>query len=239
MTDTVLRTKTDQSVDAEILAIRNLIEQHAVQAEPAPMSKAKAIVKPAPQLHDTRRNSSGPGPNAPLEERSGPRAEERISGGAESPAKPHNPKEAQPSLPRVLLDKAIGKIKTYRPNRRAIVWTSVILLLLLHPVAFVGWTLVAAIFLLAGYLMVGEDAFWRGVISMHGRYARVSPEAARRLRVQARLFARRWDRGLHWLPDRMADSLRAPDVRSLVVADARHEAAMLDRLRRLNTDRTA
>jgi hypothetical protein len=108
-----------------------------------------------------------------------------------------------------------------------------VLLLLLHPLAFIGWCVVAAILALAFYLIIGEDRFWRGVVAAHVRFAGLNPVAARRLKVRARLVARRWDRWIAYLPAGMADVLRSPDVRALVLAEKRHDAVLSDRLSRL------
>jgi hypothetical protein len=135
-----------------------------------------------------------------------------------------------------LLTRLPGSIKAYRPRARIVIATSMLLLLLLYPVAVIGWAVVAAIFLLALYLIVGEDRFWLGAVSLHGRYARINPAGGRRLRVRARLAARRWDRWVAYLPDRLADTLRSPDVRALVLAERRHDAVLTDRLNRLGRE---
>jgi hypothetical protein len=134
------------------------------------------------------------------------------------------------------LSRLPDSIKTYRPSARTVIATCMLLLLLLYPVAVIGWTVVAAIFLLALYLIVGETRFWLGVVSLHGRYTRINPAAGRRLKVRARLTARRWDRWVAYLPDTLADTLRSPDVRALVLAERCHDAVMTDRLNRLGRE---
>ncbi|WP_295314855.1 hypothetical protein [Roseobacter sp.] len=126
------------------------------------------------------------------------------------------------------------RIRAYRPERRAILVTSAVLMLLLQPVFVIGWGVLFGILFVAFYLIVGEERFWKGVISQFRRYARRHPDAARRLKLRAWVLSRRWDRYTAILPDAAADMLRSPDLRAMIVADQKHAAALSERLNRLN-----
>jgi len=126
-----------------------------------------------------------------------------------------------------------SKIRSYEPNRKVILWTSLGLLLVLRPGLVIGWSLFAMFLLLVSYLLSGHDRFWRHVVRLYRSFARRQPQAARRLKVRAYLFARKWDRMLEWLPQGLADTLKSPDLRELMSADARHDSAVADRLTRM------
>lgn len=153
----------------------------------------------------------------------------------------HAPQDTAPKGRRVqmsrLMSRAVQYAKTYRPKRKVIMGTSGALIVLLYPVAVMGWLLVIGILCLALYLIIGQERFWRGIIALFQAYAKKRPGRARVLKVRAYLVAKRWDRAVDWLPDGLADVLRAPDLRAIVAADARHDAVLSDRLGRLHTDR--
>ncbi|QJF50167.1 hypothetical protein [Roseobacter ponti] len=128
----------------------------------------------------------------------------------------------------------LARVRAYRPERRAVLVTSAVLLLLLQPVFVIGWGVLLGILFVAFYLIVGEERFWKGVISQFRRYARRRPDAARRLKVRAWVLSRRWDRYTGILPDAVADMLRSPDLRAMIVADQKHAAALSERLNRLS-----
>jgi hypothetical protein len=130
----------------------------------------------------------------------------------------------------------VQSIASYRPERGRIVRTSLVLMLLLQPLLVLGWSLAAAAGVAIYYLSVGGDAFWRKVISIYRWMQTRWPEMARRIKLRAFVIGRRWDRVLLELPSGLADQLRPPDLRQMMAADARHDAALAERLGRLHDD---
>lgn len=215
--------------DPDLTAIRNLLaESKHDEAEPASgRDLARDMHRNAERLRARTPEQIVPEiAHAPVE------ARQRSAAPKAEPA----PTPASPGLAARMAQAAVRKMRSYRPRTKIILGTSFVLLLLLHPGATIGWLLFALIFLVALYLIVGEDRFCRAVAALHGRYARVSPGAARRLRVRAQLAARKWNRWVLVLPQGLADSLQAPDVRALVMAEARHDAVLTERLGRLDRD---
>ena len=133
----------------------------------------------------------------------------------------------------------LNRIKTYRPERKRILLTSLVLLLLLKPFFVIGWTAVGFIAVVLTFAILGADAFWRKVIDLYRLFARRKPAAARQLKIRAYLVARKWDRILQLAPAGLADQLRPPDLRDIVAADARHETAMQDRLQKIYKEDTS
>jgi hypothetical protein len=131
---------------------------------------------------------------------------------------------------------ALERAKTYDPDTKTILRTSLVLLLILRPFLVIGWTLFAAFVVILTYLFMGPDQFWRQIIALHRAFARRRPEAARVLKLRAYVIARKWDSLLCWVPQGLADMLRSPDLRELIAADARHDEAMAKRLGRLGED---
>ena len=154
------------------------------------------------------------------------------------PAVPEEPKE--PSrfalAGQRATDWVIFKVRTYRPERKSILLTSLVLLVLLKPFMMIGWSLVAAFALLLTFLFLGGDRFWRMVIVLFRAFARRNPSAARVVKLRAYVIARKWNRLMEWVPQGLADCISAPDLREMIAADARHEVALHDRLNRLNRD---
>lgn len=128
------------------------------------------------------------------------------------------------------------RIKSYEPNRRVILGTSFVLLVILRPWLVLGWSLAAAFALLLCYLLAGPDRFWRRVIALHAAYARRRPARARRLKLKACWYARKWDRFIQRLPQGLADTMASPDLRGLMQADERHDAVIAARLKRMDCD---
>lgn len=156
----------------------------------------------------------------------------------------HKPEvaEKQPSRTAELAGRmfrwAFAHVKAYRPERKRILITSLVLLLVLKPFFVIGWTAVFVMGVVLCFAVMGADAFWRKVIDLYQRFARRRPEHARVLKLRAYVVARKWDRLLRFLPAAMADQMRPPDLRDVIAADARHALAMQDRLQRLNKDDT-
>ena len=136
----------------------------------------------------------------------------------------------------ILSRKVMHRMLAYRPDRKAILWTSLVLLLLLQPFFVVGWALFIVAVLVSVLLFLGADTFWRRVISAYGFYAARFPQAARVLKLRAYVVNRKWERLLRWLPAALADQLRCPNLREIIAADVRHVAAMDSRLSRLEQE---
>jgi hypothetical protein len=124
----------------------------------------------------------------------------------------------------------------YRPERRSVLLTASVLLVLLRPGLVLAALLLCGILVAACYCSLGADAFWRRLLGLHQAWARRQPEPARRAWLRAMLLSRKWERLIARWPDRLADRLRPPDLRGLLAADARHHAALSDRLGRLQQD---
>ncbi|MBW4707321.1 hypothetical protein KX928_05930 [Roseobacter sp. YSTF-M11] len=146
--------------------------------------------------------------------------------------------ERRKSIAASVVSLLIVRILRYRPNTKVILGTSFVLMALLQPVFVLGVVLVTLIAVMITYVVLGAETFWRRFLSAFQLYARWFPATARKLRIHGELAARKWDRLLERLPDRLADSLRAPDLRAMARADKRHAEAMVDRLNRLH-DETA
>ncbi|MEE4189422.1 MAG: hypothetical protein V2I76_13365 [Roseobacter sp.] len=126
------------------------------------------------------------------------------------------------------------RAKSYRPKRKRILWTSLVLILLLYPFFVLGCALVIVTMVASAYLLWGGDTFWRRVIAGYQRVQQCWPGTARQIKVRAFVLSKKWDRFLAVLPDRLADQLRGPDLRQIIAADARHDVVMSDRLTRLD-----
>lgn len=131
---------------------------------------------------------------------------------------------------------ALRKIRAYRPRTKVVIGTSLVLLFVLHPISMIGWTIFTMIFVLALYLIIGEERFCRGLLAVQARYRRINPSAARVFGLRLRLAARKWNRWVTFLPQGMADALQTPDISAVMRAEARHEAALTDRFSRLDAD---
>ena len=135
-----------------------------------------------------------------------------------------------------LASRVRGAVRNYEPDRKVIIRTSAILLVLLKPALVFGTLFLGVFALLLSYLFAGPERFWRAVVSLYRAYARKRPQAARILKLRAYKIAKKWNRVLSWAPQGVADALRVPDVTAMLAADARHESAMTLRLNRLQQD---
>lgn len=133
----------------------------------------------------------------------------------------------------------LSRIKAYRPDRKGIAWTSLVLLLLLHPLLVIGSSLAVMSVIILCYVVVGGDVFWRRVIRLFETLERRVPSLARQIKLRAYAFGKKWDRALARLPDPISDSLRGPDLRRVIAAEAHHDAVLTDRLSRLREDHMA
>ena len=224
MSDPTAKTAEQRPLDTDLLAIRDMIRKEKAET-------AHAKTKPAPakrrsrQAKAARRSASGPAIAAPSANLGEPIA-----------ATAKNESSLIAIWAGGVFRFARRKVMSYRPDRKAILWTSLVLLLLLRPGLVFGWSLVAVLSLLLVYLFMGPDRFWRWVIVRFQRFARRHPEAARRLKCRAYVLARKWDSLLAWAPQGFADQFRSPDLREIIVADRRHAAIMAERLTQLERD---
>ncbi|WP_227270942.1 hypothetical protein [Roseobacter weihaiensis] len=129
--------------------------------------------------------------------------------------------------------KGLSRLKAYRPDRKSIAWTSLVLLLLLRPLLVIGSALAVMGLVILCYIVVGGDVFWRRVIRLFETLERRAPVLARQIKLRAYAFGKKWDRALARLPDPISDGLRGPDLRRVIAAEAHHDAVLTDRLKRL------
>ncbi len=201
--------KTTESEDAAVQAVRTLIEDEAAPLETVSAEDNVTSVRAA-QL-------------PPLAA-----AEDNVPADETSILRRH----LEPAWQEML-----ARIKAYRPDRKRILWTSLVLMLLLQPFFVFGWSLFVIVLVWAVYVFWGGDVFWRRIIAMYYWGHQRWPETARQVKLRAYVMGKKWDWILDRAPDRLADYLRGPDVRRIIAADAEHHAAMSDRLTRLNRDR--
>lgn len=215
--------------DAELQAIRSLVQVN--KTEVAVRATTEVASQAASPTQSTRQEATAL-PNPAARKMLPPVSASEDTGAVDT--------EDAPGKATIVLRRAsawaLHQIKTYRPIRKNILWTSLVLLLLLKPFMVIGWTITLIVTVCVVFFALGADTFWRKVISLYQGYRRRYPEAARVLKVRSYAMAKKWDRLLNRLPDRMADVLRVPDLRALVKADARHDAALSDRLTRLRDD---
>ena len=127
----------------------------------------------------------------------------------------------------------LSRIPGKSPTRRSYVIGGVILLVALN-IQVVFWLL---LFLFSGivlsYIYWGSDGFWHRVILSFRWVKRRYPRTARQLKVRSFLLAKQWDRAVQGLPAAFPDHMKSPNLRDMAAADAQHDAALTERLRRL------
>jgi hypothetical protein len=212
------RTVSAPDSDPDLLAIRHLIEDVENSVAPEPVLQNE----PVPRRMLRKSEMLPPIPPAEMEAATPRKARSRV-----------NPLKDRMTISGKW---AWGHLKSYRPQRKSILLTSAVLLLILQPRFVLGWLAFAVVLLLACYLLLGADAFWRKAVGLFAVIERYQPKAARRWKLRAYAFSKRWDRHLKKLPDPIADKLRLPDLRGLLAADDRHQAVLDARLSRLNSD---
>lgn len=235
--------KSKSEMDADIAAIRALMAEEPA----APLERRKPVeVTPRPLR---LRPAAAPGPRA----RAVPDKPARNSG-LEPVADVAPPFEAPladvPPLPEqdpvrapqeeAPVAKTGGGLKArvlgYRPTRRHIVFGGIVLLALLRPWLLVALMLLPIIIVTGLYLAFGYDRFWSGVLRLYQRYEARAPEKAQRLLRRMDAFALRWDTILDRFPEGLVDGLYLPDLNSLLETEARHSAAVDERLARMRDE---
>lgn len=208
-----VRSVPKDTADAEILAIRTLISEEQSVPEKRPERAGESNIA-------TQRKSDRLPAIEPVEE---PRVamSERLKSG----------RVAQGAG--VVTEFLWTRIKAYRPQRKSILLTSLVLLLVLQPGLVFGWTLAFISALAFCYFVMGGDAFWRKVVTVFKAWERRQPAPARGLKLRAYLFSKKWQKLLSKFPDRMTDALQLPELRGLLAADEKHDAALTARLNSL------
>ena len=212
--------------DADIQAVRTLIAENATDASAPRVGALEARSTVASKLEDLLTSR-----------RAGVAQFPELAGQAETVCEKSTGKFKR--FARDAAHASLQSIKSYRPERRRIFWTSLILMLLLQPFLILGWSLAAGAAVLIYYLSVGGDAFWCKVLSVYSWMQKRWPDTARKIKLRAFVLGRRWDRVLLELPAGLADHLRPPDLRQMMAADAQHDAALNDRLSRLREEPAA
>ena len=128
------------------------------------------------------------------------------------------------------------RVRAYRPQRKRVLLTSLVLLFLLQPMFVLGWTAFGVVAVLICYHAMGGDAFWQRIVTLFRALERRRPAVARRIKLRSYAFSKKWERQIDRLPLQLADSLRLPDLRHLLAAEERHDAVLSDRLRKLSGD---
>ena len=201
-------SKPETKLDADLLAVRKVIEDNGDD-----------VVSTARGETNTRADLRGRAALPPLEETAEPPG--RSSG------------RSVKQLVRAGCHAAYLRAKAYRPERKRILWTSLVLMLLLQPFFVIGWSLFCVGLVVALYLLWGGNVFWRRLIAIYQKAAHRWPEPARHIKLRAYVMGKKWDWILDRVPDRIADQLRGPDLRRIIAADAQHDAVMSERLTRL------
>lgn len=160
-------------------------------------------------------------------------------------AKSVAPKEVKPKKPRGpsqtlrLAQWLLLQARTYRPNRKVIIRTSLLLLLILHPFWVIGIVLLSVLCAVGALVFLGPDTVWRKIIAYYRFVAQRHSRLARVVRARAYVLARKWDRWVQYLPEGIGQALKSPDLRTIAAEDGLHETAMAQRLSRLSEDSTA
>ncbi len=217
------------------------MSEHCAAAAPKPepdreLTAIRTLIQEQDVSRDTSAASSGA--SSPL--RSAARLPRLTSAEPETSAAPVAPQEGGAARRRLrhLLSKATRSVISYRPERKKILLTSLVLLLILQPMWIVVPTLLCAIALAIAYHNMGSDGFWQRVVTLFRHWETRQPDKARVARLRAALWARKWDRLLAKLPGDWALHWRAPDLKAIAAAEAKHDAALTDRLTRLHQDAT-
>ncbi|WP_299723059.1 hypothetical protein [uncultured Tateyamaria sp.] len=135
-----------------------------------------------------------------------------------------------------LVARVVRPVRDFRPTTRHLALASLALLVVLRPHWFVISGVLMAALAIAGFLLIGSDRIWRGVMAYLTRVEGRDPERAAQFRARLDRFACRWDGFLDMFPDGMVDSLYMPDFQDIQNGDAAHMDAMSERLARMVHD---
>ena len=133
-----------------------------------------------------------------------------------------------------VLAKAKARVLGYRPTPKHMMIAAVVLLVLFRPWLVVSLVLLSILAVVATFLILGYDGFWKKSIGLARWYARRRPSRAAELHRKLDDFAYRWDAFLDRFPEGTVDGLYLPDFEELAVADDRHAEAMDRRLAQLD-----
>ena len=229
-------TDADMDVDADLAAIRTLIHEAGSTDHPTTSSAGEEPSAVVPEQRAEAQNTSFLPAVVRAKITTSPMHQEKPAPTGDQPATAAKQPSRLAAMTKQLFRWAWERIKTYRPERKRILVTSLVLLLILKPFFVIGWTAVFVMAVVICFAVMGADAFWRKVIDMYQGFARRWPAHARVLKLRSYVLARKWDRLLGYLPAGLADQMRPPDLRDVIAADARHSSAMQDRLQRMNKD---
>ncbi len=194
-------------IDADLLAVRNLIAQtDKLQAKPLQTPRDPL---PKQSVVDTT------GARRPVQKSS--------SSGLKSNAK---------RVAKILW----ARIKAYRPECKSVLLTSMVLLLILKPFMVLGWVVCFVAMIVFFHFVLGSDDFWRRIAKMFKAWERVQPKQARVLKLRTYAATKKWEKMASKLPSWIAHYLRPPDLRGLLAAERRHNTALNQRLSRLQQD---
>ncbi|MEM1075171.1 MAG: hypothetical protein AAF665_16805 [Pseudomonadota bacterium] len=131
------------------------------------------------------------------------------------------------------------RVLSYRPDRKVIFRTSLILLLLLQPFWVIGLTLALVGSVLLCHALMGAEAFWLRIIGLYRVFARRWPDHARAVKLRAYKSGKKWDLFLSRRAPRIRDMFGTPDLRHISQAETRHDQILSERLQRVREELAA
>lgn len=243
--------KGKADLDADVLAIRELLKDQTDGTEPAPDERpgtkpavkeaAEAAVSPAKPLGDEPAEA----PNDELDAairgmvdatdndtslKNQIRAAEKAADAVVTPRRRRLPAP---------LARLVARVRGYRPTRRHIALAVLALLAVFRPWLLVALLLLPVIVVAGLFMSFGHDRFWAGVLKYFNWYRAKHPDRAERLRRKADGFALRWDAVLDRFPEGTVDALYLPDLNSLQEREDRHKKALAARFDKLQDEAKA
>lgn len=125
-----------------------------------------------------------------------------------------------------ILDRVKAKVVGYRPTPKHIVLACLTLLIIFRPWLVLGLVFLSSFIVMAIFLILGYDGFWRRGMGLARWYARRRPARSVELHRKLDTFAMKWDAVLDRFPEGSVDGLYLPDFGDLAEAEARHDAAL-------------
>ncbi|MEP5729819.1 MAG: hypothetical protein ABJL67_10685 [Sulfitobacter sp.] len=200
-----------------LAAIRNLIETDSKAAlDPVAAPKAAAEKPQEPTASATPRRKVKPAmPDvAPQEPVARPQPRRT------------NPNPQKQAVKVGLIQRLKAKITGYRPTPRHLILGSLALLVLLRPGLVLAVLFFSIFVMIAIFLILGYDGFWRRAMGLGRWYASRRPNRAVELHRKIDAFAMKWDAILDRFPEGSVDGLYLPDFGDLATADKRHDEAL-------------
>lgn len=125
-----------------------------------------------------------------------------------------------------MLDQLKAKVMGYRPTPKHIVLACLALVILFRPWLVVGLLFLSLFLLVAIFLILGYDGFWRRVMGLARWYAGKHPSRSAEVHKKLDNFAMRFDAFLDRFPEGTVDGLYLPDLGALADAEASHDEAL-------------